>query len=118
MERLDEEREDRKKQLKELKTEFEKIERKNAELERKIEKIEAENQAGRSASNIKWNEMEKKIENSEKKMEKETANIKKGLKEMKEKLIAEVVEENDARTSISTSISRMGEGARIAEIEG
>ncbi|CAG5096623.1 Protein of unknown function [Cotesia congregata] len=117
IERLDEKKEDRRKQFKELKTELSKIERKNAELEKKIERIEAENTAERTASNVKWKEMEGKIEESEKKMDKEMANIKEEMREIKEKMIAEVGEENGVRASTSTYVPRTEEGTRIAEIE-
>ncbi|CAG5090545.1 Protein of unknown function [Cotesia congregata] len=53
MDRFDEEKSERKKHYKEIKTEFSKLEKRNKELEEKVGKIDVEMKASCNASNIK-----------------------------------------------------------------
>ncbi|CAG5071580.1 Protein of unknown function [Cotesia congregata] len=69
LDKLDEEKKERKNQFDELKSEFVKMEKKNQELELKVGKLSAEMQAGCRGNNQKWKELETGIAEKEKAME-------------------------------------------------
>ncbi|CAG5093448.1 Protein of unknown function [Cotesia congregata] len=86
LDKLDEEKKERKKQYNELKNEFKRVEEKNAELEREVEKFKAEIEVRCCGSSINRNELEKKVEEKDENMESVLNTLRKDIESIEDKM--------------------------------